>query len=174
MNSTVQHQSNATFAVIALGAALIATTAFAQQAPPKYSAKIPPSIQTPDTVQTRIGTLKFTDGAPDENTVKLVYDQLDFARGVETFLTGIPAASVYAACVGVNKAGAKRNQDFGITEDLMDARSLFLNSELNDGLRFCLHRSERRANGHGGTSGRARTSGRCLFSLGDGHRSHWP
>lgn len=126
MKSTARDQSNAAFAVIALGAALVATTVFAQQAPPKYSAKIPPSIQTPDTVQTRIGTLRFTDGAPDENTVKLVYDQLDFARGIEAFLTGIPAASVYAACVGVNKAGAKRNQDFGITEDLMDARSLFL------------------------------------------------
>jgi hypothetical protein len=28
----------------------------------KYSAKVPPSIKTPDTPQTRIGTLKFLDG----------------------------------------------------------------------------------------------------------------
>jgi hypothetical protein len=64
---------------------------------PKYSAKVPPSIQTPDTVQTRIGTLKFFDGLPDEETVQKVYDNLDFGRGVEAFLAGMPAASVYAA-----------------------------------------------------------------------------
>ena len=48
---------------------------------PKYSARVPPSIQTPDTVQTRIGTLKFFDGLPDEETVNKVYDNLDFGRG---------------------------------------------------------------------------------------------
>ena len=116
---------NIAVAAMALCAAAIATPALTQNAPPKYSAKVPETIQTPDTVQTRIGTLKFSDGAPDENTVKLVYDQLDFVRGIETFLTGIPSASVYAECEGVDKAGAKRNQDFGITEDLIDARSLF-------------------------------------------------
>ncbi len=77
-------------------------------------------------MQTRIGTLKFFDGAPDEETVKLVYDQLDFSRGVEAFLTGMPAASVYALCEGLDQAGVKRNQGIAITEDLMDARSLFL------------------------------------------------
>ena len=61
---------------------------------PKYAAKVPPSIPTPDTVQTRIGTLKFIDGLPDAETVTKVYDNLDFARGVEAFLAGIPAASV--------------------------------------------------------------------------------
>jgi hypothetical protein len=29
-----------------------------------YSAKVPTSIQTPDTAQNRIGTLKFFDGFP--------------------------------------------------------------------------------------------------------------
>ena len=48
---------------------LIATSPAFAQSPPKYSAKVPPSIQTPDTVQTRIGTLKFSDGLPDEDTV---------------------------------------------------------------------------------------------------------
>jgi hypothetical protein len=112
--------------MIALGMVFIATMAFAQQLPPKYSTKVPPDIQTPNKVQTRIGTLKFIDGAPDENTVKLVYDQLDFSRGIEAFLTGIPATSVYAACEGVDQVGVKPNQGFGITENLMDARSLFL------------------------------------------------
>lgn len=93
---------------------------------PTYSAKVPPSIQTPDTVQTRIGTLKFFDGLPDEETVRKVYDNLDFARGVEAFLVGMPTATIYAACEGLSQAGIKRNAGIGITEELMDARSLFL------------------------------------------------
>src|ERR1700728_4757141 len=96
------------------------------QSVPKYSAKVPSYITTPDTVQTRIGTLKFFDGLPDPETVQKVYDNLDFQRGVEAFLSGIPAASVYAACEGMSEAGVKRNSAIGIMEDLMDARSLFL------------------------------------------------
>jgi hypothetical protein len=56
----------------------------------------------------------------------MVYDQIDFGRGIEAFLTGMPATSVYAVCEGLDRAGIKRNQGMGITEDLMDARSLFL------------------------------------------------
>src|SRR5215510_13033697 len=100
--------------------------AAAQSEPPKYSADIPEWITTPDSQETRIGTLRFHNGAPDEETVKRVYDNLDFSRGVEAFLTGMPATSVRAVCDGMQRADVKRNQVFGITEDLMDARSLFL------------------------------------------------
>jgi len=95
-------------------------------AAPKYSPDVPAKITTPDTVQTRIGTLRFRDGAPDAATVQLAYDQLDFGRGVDAFLKGMSATSVYAACRGLETAGAKINQGIAITEDLMDARSLFL------------------------------------------------
>src|SRR5262245_24805526 len=102
-------------------------TAWAQNAPrPKYSADVPSDITTPDSVETRIGTLKFNNGVPDQKTIQLVYDQIDFVRGIEAFLTGMAATSVYAACRGLEGAGIKRNQGIGITEDLMDARSLFL------------------------------------------------
>ena len=36
----------------------------------------PAAIQTPDTVQARMATLKFSDGLPDEETVKKVYPAL--------------------------------------------------------------------------------------------------
>ena len=36
------------------------------------------SISTPDQVETRLGTLKFDDGAPSEETAALLYDNLDF------------------------------------------------------------------------------------------------
>jgi hypothetical protein len=35
---------------------------------PKYSAKVPPSITTPDTVETRLGTLDFSGGMPSKDT----------------------------------------------------------------------------------------------------------
>jgi len=114
---------------VALGGllSLASTLAWAQTvSAPKYSADVPTSITTPDKVETRIGTLRFTDGAPDDETVRLVYDQLDFSRGIEAFMAGIPATSVYAACEGVNQVGVTPNQGIGITENLMDARSLFL------------------------------------------------
>ena len=64
---------------------------------PKYSADVPESIKTSDTVKTEsLGTLNFFDGMPDEATVKKVYDNLDLYRGVDAFLNGIPAASSYA------------------------------------------------------------------------------
>ena len=128
MKRTAHEKFKRTMIRIAAGVAAIAASAqaHAQTAAPAYSAKTPPSIQTPDTVQTRIGPLKFFDGAPDPDTAKLVYDQLDLGRGVEAFMAGMPAASVYAFCDGAEKAGAKPNQGIAITEGLMDARSLFL------------------------------------------------
>ena len=87
---------NRRLTTLALLAAAAAMPAWGQGQPaPKYSAKVPPYITTPDTVDTRIGTLKFFDGLPDPDTVKKVYDNLDFTRGVEAFLSGIPAAKEF-------------------------------------------------------------------------------
>jgi hypothetical protein len=95
-------------------------------AQPKYSPAVPAKITTPDTVVTRIGTLRYRDGTPDAATVQLAYDQLDFNRGMDAFLRGMSATSVYALCRGIEEAGAKPNQGIGIAEDLLNARSLFL------------------------------------------------
>jgi hypothetical protein len=93
---------------------------------PRYSADVPAKITTPESVETRIGTLKFKNGAPDAVTSALVYDNLDHMRGVQAFLRGMSATSVRALCNGMASAGVKVNRGFGITEDLMDARTLFL------------------------------------------------
>ena len=105
--------------------AVLAAFSAVSAAEPTYKAEVPSSIVTPDEVETRIGTLRFTDGAPDAGTVELVYDHLDFIRGVEAFLDGIPAASIYGAAQGFREAGMGP-QSIGIFEDLMDARSVFL------------------------------------------------
>jgi hypothetical protein len=44
----------------------------------KMTTAIPPEITTPDSVETRIGTLKFFDGMPDAATVEKACDNLDF------------------------------------------------------------------------------------------------
>jgi hypothetical protein len=38
----------------------------------KYTAEIPPGIASPDKVETRLGTLKFFDGVPDQSTAESV------------------------------------------------------------------------------------------------------
>jgi hypothetical protein len=112
--------------VVIVGLCLAITArAYAQQKP-KYAADVPPSIQTPDLVKTeRLGELKFFDGMPSDETVRKVYDQLDFSRGVETLLTGCPAASIYAFVEGMKKTGMD-TFSMGIHEQLLDARSLWL------------------------------------------------
>jgi hypothetical protein len=63
---------------------------------------------------------------PEKETVQKVYDNLDFARGMEAFMAGMPAASIYALSKGFEEGGFGANQGIGITEGLADARSLFL------------------------------------------------
>ncbi len=113
-------------AVAAAAVASGAGSALAQTVSPKYAPDVPAKITTPDTLETRIGTLRFKDGAPDPATVQLAYDQLDFSRGTDAFLKGMSATSIHSFCAGFDAAGFKTNQGIGITEDLMDARSLFL------------------------------------------------
>jgi hypothetical protein len=91
---------------------------------------IPTFITTPDRVETRLGTLNFFDGFPDDATVQKVYENLDFQRCVQVFLTAMPAASLYAMRTGFRMFGPD-NQTALITESLMDSRTLVLtaNSE---------------------------------------------
>jgi len=98
-----------------------ALAAFAQE----YKTDIPSAIVTPDSVDTRLGTLKFKDGFPDDATVQKVYDNLDFQRGVQAFLTAMPAASLVAMRKGIRGFGPD-NQTAFIFDTLMDSRSLFL------------------------------------------------
>ena len=104
---------------------LSSTAAIAQAPKMKMTTDIPPSLVTPDTVETRIGTLKFTDGFPDEATVAKVYDNLDFQRGQQAYLTALPAVSVEAFRKSYVDFGPV-NQTVLISEQLLDARSLFL------------------------------------------------
>ncbi|MCB1859310.1 MAG: DUF1254 domain-containing protein [Gammaproteobacteria bacterium] len=107
-------------------AAIELSLTFSTAAGQTYSAETPEVVLTPDIVKTeRLGTLRFFDGMPDEDAVRKAYDNLDFMRGVEAFLSGMPAASLYAMCHGFEQAGIPAHT-VGISEDLLDARSLWL------------------------------------------------
>ena len=81
--------------------------AFAQEVQkPKYAADVPEFLLTPDKVETDLlGDLEFFDGMPSEATVQKTYDFLDLSRGVEAFLNGMPATSIYAFLEGLKQAG---------------------------------------------------------------------
>jgi hypothetical protein len=111
-------------AALAVGTAC--SSALAEQATPGFNTPIPQSIMTPDTVQTRIGTLQFFDGIPTKQTSTLVFDNLDFLRGVETFLNGIPAASIEAMRLGSISLGAKASNQVVYFDKLLDSNPLFL------------------------------------------------
>jgi len=91
----------------------------AEEQPPGYNTQIPESIMTPDKVETRIGTLEFFDGIPTKETAALLYDNLDFMRGVETFLNGMPAASLEAFRLGQAAIGAKNSNQALIFDQLL-------------------------------------------------------
>ncbi|MGH6747695.1 MAG: DUF1254 domain-containing protein, partial [Methyloceanibacter sp.] len=108
--------------VMALGlAAFLSSPGLAESDTP-----IPPSLTTPDQVETSIGTLKFRDGVPDQATADKVYDQLDLQRGISAFLNGLRGVSIFAARQGIRAAGVKDNEGVLIFSGLMDSRSLFL------------------------------------------------
>ena len=104
---------------------VLASTAWAQSPRMKMTTKIPEGIATPDRLITRIGVLTSVDGVPDKATVQKVYDNLDFHRGVEAFLSGIQIASMSAirkGCIDVGPA----NTTVQIFEDLMDSKAFWL------------------------------------------------
>ena len=94
--------------------------------PEGYNTPIPSSITTQDRVETRIGTLEFTDGIPTYETAEAVFDHLAFLRGVEAFLSGIPAASIEAMRIGNASMGVLASNRVLLMDGLMDSTPLFL------------------------------------------------
>ena len=98
----------------------------AQEPAPNYNTPIPISILTPEKVETRIGTLEFFDGFPGPETSRKVWDNLDFMRGVETFLNGIPITSLDQLRAGHEKMGVTSSNQMLLADQLLDSNPLFL------------------------------------------------
>jgi hypothetical protein len=52
-----------------------------------HQSDIPGSCITPDSVETRLGTLNFKDGVPDDATTQKLYDELDYIHAVNALST---------------------------------------------------------------------------------------
>jgi hypothetical protein len=112
-NDTVQSEKKSTIKTMA-------------EAKTLYKTDIPDKIMTPDRVETRIGDLEFYDGMPTKETLKKVYDNIDFIRGVDVFMNFIPATSIEALRLGMVELGVDDYNKVMVMDKLMDAKSLFL------------------------------------------------
>lgn len=71
---------------------------------------IPPSLVTPDRVETRIGTLEFKDGVPNRTTAEKAYDNLDFTYAFRVFMDTMRGVSIHALRKGMQDIGVKANE----------------------------------------------------------------
>lgn len=102
---------------VAVAGLLLATSAWAQM--------IPESVTTPAKVESRIGTLEFQDGQPNNATVAKLYDQLDFQYATRAFSDTLQGVSIHSLRKGLQSIGVKDNE-VTVFSELMDAKSLFL------------------------------------------------
>ena len=91
----------------------------------RTSENIPLNLITPDEMNTRIGQLTFTDGAPSGDTIQKVQDSLDSMRALQVYMDAHQGASIAAFIRGFREIGADDN-DFVIFSELMDSQTLFL------------------------------------------------
>lgn len=108
--------------------ALLVLPASAQQY--KYETSMPPGVASPNSVETRLGTLKFFDGFPDGASAERLFENLDFQRAVQAYLMAIPAVSQAANRNAIRTLGPV-NTVVPIFEQLMDSRSTFLTANDN-------------------------------------------
>ena len=111
----------AIFAAALAGAIPVSVSTANAQTPPA----IPPSISTPDKVDSRLGPLEFKDGVPGKATAEKLYDNLDFTYAYRAFMDNLRGVSIHALHKGMQSIGVKDNEVL-VFSQLMDAKSLFL------------------------------------------------
>ncbi|MEW6268022.1 MAG: DUF1254 domain-containing protein [Thermodesulfobacteriota bacterium] len=107
---------------ILLACAVLAAPRVATAQP---SGAVPPSIVTPDRVESRLGTLEFEDGVPSKATADKMYDQIDFTHAYNAFVNSMDGVSIASLRKGLHGIGVNDNEVI-VFSDLMDAKSLFL------------------------------------------------
>ena len=126
METKILHSITKATVICTLSISMLVAPVYAEDVTPGYNHNIPPGIMTPDKIKTSIGTLEFYDGRPTKETVQSVYDNLDFARGMEVFLNFIPATSVEGVRRGMNELNATQANQCVVFDQLMDSDPLFL------------------------------------------------
>ncbi len=91
----------------------------------KYSTPMPPGVAVPDQVETRLGTLRFDSGVPDQVTTDKLYDNLDFQHAVQAYLLGLPPVNQLSNKSAILMMGPV-NTTVPIWEQLVDSRTVEL------------------------------------------------
>ena len=84
---------------------VLTTTVSAEPPTMKMTTPIPEGIETPDRLETHLGTLTAFDAVPDLETTQKIYDDLDLRRATDAFLAALPIASMAAMESGVRSFG---------------------------------------------------------------------
>ncbi len=122
----MKSKHSTTLSALAALTLIVSSTAQAETSPKmKMTTDISPSIMIADSVETRLGTLKFFDGFPDKPTVEKLYDNLDFQRAVQSYLLALPAVNMAGLREGLLQVGPA-NITIPTFEENMNARSIFL------------------------------------------------
>jgi hypothetical protein len=87
--------------------------------------QVPAGIASPDKVETRLGTLEFFDGFPDDASVEKLYDNLDFQRAVQAYLLALAPVNMAGLREGLLTVGPA-NVTIPTFESNLNARSIFL------------------------------------------------
>jgi len=114
--------------VLVVGTLLTMPCAQAQQY--KMTTPIAPGIATPDKVDTSIGTLHLSDGNPDTDTVKKIYDNLDQSRALQAYLLAIPIVNQAGMRDSMRKFGPDNQTDV-IWEHLVNPKTVELTANDN-------------------------------------------
>ncbi len=121
---------------LAFGVLLSCEIVHAQQTgqaqPTKYkmTTPTPPGIAIPDTIDTRLGTLNFSDGVPDEASTQKLFDNLDFQHAVQAYLLGLPVVNQASNHNNIVKIGPA-NLTVPIWENLVDSTTIELTANDN-------------------------------------------
>jgi hypothetical protein len=96
----------------------------------KYSTPPAPGVDSPSKVETRLGTLNFTDGFPDKATTEKLLDNLDFQRAVQAYLLALPAVNQVGNRNAIVTMGLA-NTTVPIWEQRVDSRTIELTANDN-------------------------------------------
>lgn len=96
----------------------------------KMAAEVPPGVASPNQVETRLGTLNFFDGVPDQASTEKIYDSLDFQRAIQAYLLALPIVNQVGNRDNILTAGPA-NTTVPIWENLVDSRTVELTANDN-------------------------------------------
>ncbi len=79
-----------------------------------------------DSVDTRIGTLRYELGCPTPETTRKLFDEMDFQRAVQAYLWAYPAVSFESIRVVAKRDLGMGYNDLGIADNFVDPKSVWL------------------------------------------------